>query len=606
MKTIRTCSVSTYRTARYRFLALASTLALGSFSLTSEAADRTWTGSASIDWYAAGNWSPAGVPNPVDNLTINGGTLNISPPFTVSNRLTWNGGTMSGALTVASNGVMQMAGAFNFQGPITNAGTVVWTGGGLWYMQAPFVNLSGALFDWRGDREIYDPVGASWFINEGTFLKSAGSYGNVSIAFRNTGIVQGQIGILHFYGACQNSGLIQAQNGAQVLFSYGGTLTGTYETAAGSVISLAGGLFTGGEPLSLVGPGQIQLAGGTLYLPTDLIPGLSLVSGTVLPGPAFQGGSITNLTLSGLTLGGTNTVSGTLTMNGGTVSGPLTVAGGGVMQLGGANAFQGPITNAGTVVWTGGAIWYMQTPFVNLYGALFDWQGDREMYDPAGTSWFLNEGTFRKSAGSYGHVSIAFRNTGTVQLESGWMRFNSRLDNAGTLEAVGGTLGCSAVYAETASANLVVSLGGTATSAYGHLDFANAPTFNGQFTVRTHNGFRPAGGDAFVVLTYPSATTTFTCLNGLDLGGGILLVPSFSPTKLTLTATTYTVTDRPQLFISRAPGAVRLTWQLGFPGWKLLTTTNLTAPVWVEAPIQCGNQALVPIREPMAFFQLAQ
>jgi len=97
-----------------------------------------------------------------------------------------------------------------------------------------------------------------------------------------------------------------------------------------------------------------------------------------------------------------------------------------------------------------------------------------------------------------------------------------------------------------------------------------------------------------------------TCLNGLDLGGGILLVPSFSSTRLTLTATTYTVTDRPQLFISRAPGAVRLTWPLGFPGWKLLTTTNLTAPVWVEAPIQCGNQALVPIRGPMAFFQMTQ
>lgn len=69
---------------------------------------------------------------------------------------------------------------------------------------------------------------------------------------------------------------------------------------------------------------------------------------------------------------------------------------------------------------------------------------------------------------------------------------------------------------------------------------------------------------------------------------------------------TITGTDRPQLFISRAPGAVRLTWPLGFPGWKLLTTTNRTAPVWVEAPIQCGHQALVPIRGPMAFFQMTQ
>ena len=288
------------------------------------------------------------------------------------------------------------------------------------------------------------------------------------------------------------------------------------------------------------------------------------------------------------------------------MSGPLTVASNGLLQVTGGITFPAPITNAGTVVWTGGATWYMRAPFENLSGALFDWQGDGSLYHDQTGWWFDNAGTFRKSAGSgWGYMSMPFRNTGTVQGQSGTLQFYYTCQNSSTMESLAGLVLFNA-YSETSSANLAVSLGGTAPSAYGHLDFVNAPTFIGQFTVRTHNGFRPNAGDAFVVLSYPSATVRFICLNGLDLGGGILLLPEFRPTKLTLTATAYTPGPLPQLFVSRAPGGVRITWPLGFPGWKLLSTTNLTSPVWVELPVQCGNQALVPWSGPMAFFRLVQ
>ena len=180
-------------------------------------------------------------------------------------------------------------------------------------MQAPFENLAGALFDWQGNGDLYDPQATRWFDNAGTFRKSAGSgWGYMFMPFRNTGTVQGQSGTLQFAYTCQNTGLIKAQGGSQVWFSGGGTMAGTYEAAAGSAMSWSGGTFTPGEPLLLVGPGQLSLAGATLILPADLIPGLTLASGTVVPGPAFQGGSITNLTLGSVTLAGTNTVTGTL------------------------------------------------------------------------------------------------------------------------------------------------------------------------------------------------------------------------------------------------------------------------------------------------------
>ena len=64
---------------------------------------------------------------------------------------------------------------------------------------------------------------------------------------------------------------------------------------------------------------------------------------------------ITNLTLGGVTLAGTNRVTGTLNWTGGSVGpGPLTIAAGGVVNvLGDAVKYLlGPLTNAGTVNFT--------------------------------------------------------------------------------------------------------------------------------------------------------------------------------------------------------------------------------------------------------------
>ncbi len=61
----------------------------------------------------------------------------------------------------------------------------------------------------------------------------------------------------------------------------------------------------------------------------------------------------------------------------------------------------------------------------------------------------------------------------------------------------------------------------------------------GTFSVSTRSGFVPSPGDTFDVLSYPSATHEFTCFSGLDLGGGALLLPQFTATSLSLTATTY-------------------------------------------------------------------
>jgi len=136
-------------------------------------------------------------------------------------------------------------------------------------------------------------------------------------------------------------------------------------------------------------------------------------------------------------------------------------------------------------------------------------------------------------------------------------------------------------------AKLAISLGSTAPgSDYGHIHFSNPLIMIGTFSVSTRSGFVPSPGDTFDVLSYPSATNEFTCFSGLDLGGGVLLLP--------------------QLFITRSPTGVRVTWPLGFPGWVLQSTTNLSSTNWSSVSAQCDNQALLPVTAPKQFFRLSQ
>src|SRR5258705_1270170 len=81
---------------------------------------------------------------------------------------------------------------------------------------------------------------------------------------------------------------------------------------------------------------------------------VQLVSGTVILDPAFQGGTITNLTLPGVTLSGNYTVSGTFTGNG-AVQGDLTIASGAtVNKTGGSMTGNHTIASGGTLNWTRG------------------------------------------------------------------------------------------------------------------------------------------------------------------------------------------------------------------------------------------------------------
>jgi N-acetylneuraminic acid mutarotase len=132
-----------------------------------------------------------------------------------------------------------------------------------------------------------------------------------------------------------------------------------------------------------------------------------------------------------------------------------------------------------------------------------------------------------------------FHNAGTVQKigGTGAATFFASFDNSGTVEAQRGMVQFAGGYSNSPSANLAIMLGGaTLGSGYGQIQFSSPPTFDGTFSVNTTNGYRPNSGDTFIVLTYPSFNGAFTAMNGLNLGGGLLLWPQFTNTSLILTA----------------------------------------------------------------------
>ncbi len=335
---------------------------------------------------------------------------------------------------MASTGVLNLGGSNPkaLYNALTNAGTVNWAGSGNLIVRNTtcvgvyglIENLAGALWDIQGDQQMYNDYNCGiqnpYFHNAGTLRKSAATgTTTISIPFANAGTVAALQGTLTF----ASSGMID----------------GVFNAAAGAAITFSGS-YTGGAAPAFSGPGAFQFTGGTLTLPSNVIPNLQMQAGSLVVGPNFQGGTITNLTLDTMTLVSDATVSGVLNWTGGTISGSLTVASTGVLNLGGSNpkALYNALTNAGTVNWAGsGNLIVRNTTCVGVYGlienlagALWDIQGDQQMYNDYNCGiqnpYFHNAGTLRKSAATgTTTISIPFANAGTVAALQGTLTFAS-------------------------------------------------------------------------------------------------------------------------------------------------------------------------------------
>lgn len=457
--------------------------------------------------------SPSFQGGSITNLTLNGTSL--SGTHVVTGSLTMNGGDLLGPLTVAGNAVLTLTGpnAVYVENALTNAGTIDWLGGAIYLDSTNAVyNLAGALFNiqcdqyWQSDEyEYYDYSKEAYvfyyapFINAGTITKT------------NT------TGLTDFYGPLLNAaGTVNVEEGTFELAD-GSDLTGTYYAAAGATLELGGGLFTNTlANTQFTGPGSYMLTGGSLYLAGNIITNLLLDGGSIYLQPGFQGGTITNLSLYGATLEGSNTVTGILNMGeygyiygpltlapnsvlnyaGGYVYYPITISSNAVMNLTGPNwaSFYAPCTNQGTINWTGGGI-YLSSPLYNLSGALFSIQCDSflEAYGTLFNAGLLQKTNTLSYTDTYGYIA----NTGTVDVESGTLAF----------------------YYDQGLTGGVWQVGVSGLNSYGQFDFYGAATLTNVLNLNLENGLLLAAGDSFTPVYYGSESGTFSAVNFLPPQG---------------------------------------------------------------------------------------
>jgi hypothetical protein len=67
---------------------------------------------------------------------------------------------------------------------------------------------------------------------------------------------------------------------------------------------------------------------------------------------------------------------------------------------------------------------------------------------------------------------------------------------------------------------------------------ANGASLNGTLNIKLINGFVPAIGSTFTILTGTAVTGTFSTVKGLSINSGEHFTISYNPTNVTLTAAT--------------------------------------------------------------------
>ena len=365
------------------------------------------------------------------------------------------------------------------------------------------------------------------------------------------------------------------------------TLTGTTLVGANRVFSVGGGTFAYNAAASLAGTGTVVLQGGVVAT-----LGASFSNDTLalrLNNATVNGtGTLTNV--AGRTLAVRTAAIGAPFVNNGAlladgtnaVTGSLATAGTSVIRVQGNNVtgfsrltVASGFTNNGQILITdsasgaGAGFDVTAGALVNAPGASI--QADSGAGGPRQLNVLLdNRGLLVLTPAPGQNVTVnkpaaAHQNSGTVTIARGTLSISgagtsftntsggliqgagvlsmpsATFTNGGTVKpGVGGTgiLTIVGNYVQSAGGTLSIELGGlTAGTQYDRLvDSAGTATLDGVLDVSLVNGFAPALGDTFTVLTFPARTGSIPMLNGLVVGGGVRLDTVYTATGLRLVA----------------------------------------------------------------------
>jgi len=529
-------------------------------------------------------------------------------------------------------------------------------------------NAPGATFDCVGSSTIQTGAGGGLVANAGLFrVTGAPGTTRIEAPFINHAVVEVQSGTLSLAGG---GSCIGASNSiAEIAVSSGALLDfngGTFSLDPAAIIDGLGNLSVSGSATAdlagtVVLGGTHTFRGGTANLTGDyecLSNAVVIAGGTA----NFNGhGTVAPATLtlgSYGTLGGSNlvTVSGPMIWGGGgTITGT-----GGVLANGGLTIGPGDVPLIGrTLVNLASGLWTNDVThgfalgsgavLSNAPGATFDCVGSSTIEGGAGGGLVANGGLFRTlGAPATTTVSVPFINNGTVELDAGTLYFqggdytqtsgitylnggnlattsplqimggvmkgsgliSGALTNAGLLEPGSpfGEITVGGAYTQTPAGSLDIVLGGpNPLTGFNRLVVSNSAQLAGALTVTLTNGFAPALGSQFQVLSSHSSSGAFTLLNappGISVNysnNGVFLV-------VTGPVSASAVLEAPQL----SGGNFRFSFQTeSNQSYTVQQNTDLSTTNWLFVTNFTGDGSLLQFETPAAtppqnFFRVRQ
>jgi fibronectin-binding autotransporter adhesin len=408
---------------------------------------------------------------------------------------------------------------------------------------------------------------------------------------------------------------------------------GEFQAAVSTALMLFTGPFqiNSGVNSLFSGTGTNRLLGGGLIAGIAQVGGISLGSQSPIPGNLEITGSLSGA--GSVHVLGAPAQTGALAWSNGTLglahvdidAGAALMIGGGIgtiRQLSGCT-----LNNSGTCVLGGGDLSLGQGAVINnLAGGTFLLQTSvaLALAPAAGSVTFNNSGTFLNSSGSgVSSVGAGFINSGKLEIQNGTMAFGGSwnqiqgttlVDSGATLSGTnltllggivsgtgliggnlinsGGTIspgtafgilsmGPGESYQQGASAAMAVEIGGAiAGSQYDQFAVGGSAFLDGQLLVSLVNGFVPAPGQSFQVLTSRSLNGKFASVTAPP--GGMMWVQRYTATNLTLVLAGNMDLARPTISggvlsfpVTTSPGVVYVveaTTELSPPNWQTIRT----------------------------------
>jgi T5SS/PEP-CTERM-associated repeat protein len=477
-----------------------------------------------------------------------------------------------GALS-GSNGSITVSGAgaqLSTTGKLAVGGTGSNGGGTGLLTIGPGGSVStGPFTDWPGGNVILNGGTLS-----GTFIGNSGgaftfNSGVVNFSSVNPFVSSGQLDLIlgagHLVGFGRTLSGSNALNFQGSLTVSGGTVSTGTTLSNGSALAVTDGTLSVSTTLTNSVGALLQVSdtglvtatsgitnNGTFQLNNNLIPtaGGTLTNSGTIRGSGFIGNNLTNNNGGQVQLttgnrlefqGATNTNSGLMSLAGGELvfTGPLTnSASTGLISGADAIVRTDGITNNGSLAFTAGTM-HVYGDITNNVGGLITCSG-------GGTTTFYDDVTIASGASSVRASAVG----GTTSKVVFFGSYNGGIVGGGTAFIEGdhrpgnspGVVSFGGDVAYDALATLHIDIGGTtAGTGPGHHDQVNVAgqaALGGALDLVPFNGFVPASGDKFVVMTYASASGTFATVTGTTPAPGLTYTPVYSPTNLTILTTT--------------------------------------------------------------------